>query len=67
MAVQVVKPAREAVMATYEQIKQEGRPEASAAIVIRPLLSDLCPLSSVICHPPSVVCPPSSVIRPRSC
>jgi hypothetical protein len=53
MAVQVVKPAREAVMTTYEQIKQEGRPEASAAIVIRRPTSAFRHLSSVICsyHP----------------
>ena len=63
MAVARVKPdVREAVMTTYEQIKQEGRQEgrqrfSSATChpssVIRHLSPVLCPLSSVICfhHP----------------
>jgi hypothetical protein len=55
MAVERVKPdAREAVMTTYEQIKQEGRQEgkseAAAAILLRHLSSVLRHLPSVICH-----------------
>ena len=54
MAVEAVKPdMREAVMTTYEQIKQEGRQRFSSA-TCHPS-SVICHLSSVICHLPSVI------------
>jgi hypothetical protein len=66
MAVEAVEPdVSEAVMATHQQIKQERRQEAPAAIslghpssVLRP-----CQPSSVICLLPSVIRHLSSVIR----
>jgi hypothetical protein len=56
MAVERVKPdAREAVMTTYEQIKEEGRQEGKQRFssVLRHPPSVICPLSSALCHPSS--------------